>query len=90
MASKELAGRIALVTGGSRGIGRAVCVRLARDGARVAINYASDEVAARETRALVEAADAECLLIKADVSDPEAVAAMIAEVERGLGPVDLL
>jgi 3-oxoacyl-[acyl-carrier protein] reductase len=90
VASKELAGRTALVTGGSRGIGRAVCVRLAQDGARVAINYTSNEAAAREAQALVEAADAQCLLLKADVSDPDAVAAMIAEVERGLGPVDLL
>ena len=47
MASKELAGRTALVTGGSRGIGRAVCARLAGEGARVAINYASNEAAAR-------------------------------------------
>jgi 3-oxoacyl-[acyl-carrier protein] reductase len=90
MASKELAGRIALVTGGSRGIGRAVCVRLAEAGARIAINYASNEAAARETQALVEAADAECLLVRADVSDPGEVAAMVAEVERGLGPLDLL
>jgi 3-oxoacyl-[acyl-carrier protein] reductase len=90
MASKELAGRTALVTGGSRGIGRAVCARLAQEGARVAINYASNEAAAHDARALVEAAGAECLLVKADVSDPDAVAAMVAEIERRLGPVDLL
>jgi 3-oxoacyl-[acyl-carrier protein] reductase len=90
MAAKELAGRTALVTGGSRGIGRAVCVRLAKEGARVAINYASNQTAAREAQALVEAADGECLVVKADVSDPDAVRAMVAEVERGLGPVDLL
>jgi 3-oxoacyl-[acyl-carrier protein] reductase len=90
MASQELAGRTALVTGGSRGIGRAVCVRLAQEGARVAINYASNEGAAREAQALVEAAGADCMVVRADVSDPDAVAAMVAEVERGLGPVDLL
>ena len=90
MASKELAGRTALVTGGSRGIGRAVCVRLARDGARVAINYATNEAAAREAKRLVEAEGAECLLVKADVSDPDAVAAMVGAAERGLGPIDLL
>jgi 3-oxoacyl-[acyl-carrier protein] reductase len=90
MASKELAGRVALVTGGSRGIGRAVGVRLAQQGARVAINYASNDDAAREAQALVEAAGAKCLLVKTDVSDPEAVAAMVAEVERGLGAIDLL
>jgi len=90
MAAKELAGRTALVTGGSRGIGRAVCVRLAQEGARVALNYTSNEAAAREARALVEAEGTDCLLVKADVADPDAVAAMVADVERGLGPIDLL
>jgi 3-oxoacyl-[acyl-carrier protein] reductase len=90
MAAKELAGRTALVTGGSRGIGRAVCVRLAREGARIALNYASSEQAAREAERLVRDEGAECLLVRADVSDPAAVAAMVAEAERALGPIDLL
>ena len=90
MASQELAGRAALVTGGSRGIGRAVCVRLAQAGARVGINYSSNDEAAREAERLVRAAGAECALLNADVSDPKAVAAMVAEAERALGPVDLL
>jgi 3-oxoacyl-[acyl-carrier protein] reductase len=90
MASQELAGRTALVTGGSRGIGRAVCVRLAREGARVAINYASNEQAARETERLVRDEGAECALLKADMSDPAAVVAMVAQAERTLGPIDLL
>ena len=90
MAAQELAGRTALVTGGSRGIGRAVCVRLAQEGARLGINYARDDEAARATERLVRAAGAECALLKADVSDPEAVAAMVAEAERTLGPIDLL
>jgi 3-oxoacyl-[acyl-carrier protein] reductase len=90
MAEPELAGRTALVTGGSRGIGRAVCVRLAEEGARLAINYASNDEAARETARLARAAGAECVLLKADVSDPAAVVAMVAEAERALGPIDLL
>ena len=90
MAAKELAGRTALVTGGSRGIGRAVCVRLAREGARIGLNYTSNQAAARAAQALVEAEGADCALVKADVSDPRAVAAMVGEVERALGPVDLL
>jgi 3-oxoacyl-[acyl-carrier protein] reductase len=90
MAAQELAGRTALVTGGSRGIGRAVCVRLAQEGARLGINYARDDEAARATERLVRTAGAECALFKADVSDPEAVAAMVAEAERTLGPIDLL
>src|SRR5918994_8876 len=90
MASQELAGRTALVTGGSRGIGRAVCVRLAREGTRVAINYASSEPAAREAERLVRDEGAECVLLEADVSDAAAVAAMVSEAERALGPIDLL
>jgi 3-oxoacyl-[acyl-carrier protein] reductase len=90
MASNEFAGRTALVTGGSRGIGRAVCVRLAEEGAQTALNYTSNEAAAEEALALVEAAGAKCLLLRADVADPAAVAAMVAETERSLGPVDLL
>lgn len=87
---QELAGRTALVTGGSRGIGRAVCVRLAEEGARVGINYANNAEAARATERLVRAAGAECALLPADVSDPDAVAAMVGEAERTLGPIDLL
>jgi 3-oxoacyl-[acyl-carrier protein] reductase len=87
---EELAGRTALVTGGARGIGRAVCVRLAQEGARLGINYASNDEAARETGELVRAAGAEYALLKADVSDPRAVAAMVADAERTLGPIDLL
>jgi 3-oxoacyl-[acyl-carrier protein] reductase len=90
MAPKELAGRTALVTGGSRGIGRAVCVRIAREGAQVALNYTSNDGAAREAKALVEAEGVACALVKGDVSDPAAVAAMVEQAERALGPVDLL
>jgi 3-oxoacyl-[acyl-carrier protein] reductase len=90
MSPKELSGRTALVTGGARGIGRAVCVRLAQEGAQVAINYARNEEAAREAERLVRAQGAECLLLKADVSDPASVATMAAEAERTLGPIDLL
>ncbi len=90
MTEKELEGRTALVTGGSRGIGRAVCVRLARARARVAINYASNEAAAKEAERLVRAEGAECSLVQADVSDPEAVAAMVRRAEDALGPIDLL
>ena len=90
MVSRELDGRTTLVTGGSRGIGRATCVRLARGGARVAINYTSNEVAAVEALRLVGAEGAQGQIVQADVSDPEAVARSVAEMERGLGPVDLL
>jgi 3-oxoacyl-[acyl-carrier protein] reductase len=86
---KELVDRTALVTGGGRGIGRAACVRLAQAGARVAINYASNDEAAQETRRLVEAEGVGCTLVKADVSDPAQVERMV-EQASALGPIDLL
>ena len=90
MATGELAGRTALVTGGSRGIGRAICRILAREGADVAVNYTHDEVAAREAEALVVAEGVKSAVVKADVSEPEQVDAMVAQTERALGPIDLL
>src|SRR5437588_6613467 len=85
-----MGGRIALVTGGSRGIGRACAVALARDGHRVALLYAHDDAAASETKAAVEAAGAEGLVIKADVADPAAVDAAFGEVEAAWGKVEVL
>ena len=90
MATGELAGRTALVTGGSRGIGRAICRILAREGADVAVNYTHDEAAAREAEALVVAEGVKSAVVKADVSEPEQVDAMVAQTERALGPIDLL
>jgi 3-oxoacyl-[acyl-carrier protein] reductase len=87
---KELVDRTALVTGGGRGIGRATCVRLAQAGARVAINYASNDEAAQETRRLVEAQGVQCTLVKADVSDPGQVQRMVEQASGALGPIDLL
>ncbi|MGB5696644.1 MAG: 3-oxoacyl-[acyl-carrier-protein] reductase [Polyangiales bacterium] len=69
----ELAGKIAIVTGGSRGIGRAISVALARAGAHVLINYRSNEEAATETLRLVEAAGGRGELLGFDVADPESV-----------------
>lgn len=86
----EFEGRTALVTGGAKGIGRACCVRLAQAGAKVAVNYLSSAEAARETERLVRAAGGACRLVRADVSAPEQVQAMVEEVTAELGPIDLL
>ena len=90
MGDRELEGRTALVTGGSRGIGRAICLRLAASGARVAVNYAADRRAAEETRERIRDAGGVAEIYLADVGDQDATAAMFDAVERDLGPVDLL
>jgi 3-oxoacyl-[acyl-carrier protein] reductase len=90
MSDKELQGKTALVTGGSRGIGRATCLALAREGASVAVNYVSNERAARETVAQIERLGGEAMMVQADVADADSVTSMVAQVEHSLGPVELL
>jgi NAD(P)-dependent dehydrogenase (short-subunit alcohol dehydrogenase family) len=79
-----------LITGGSRGIGRATALKLARHGADIAINYLSRDREAEEAKVLVEQQGVRCALVKADVSDPDAVAGMAARAREALGPIDLL
>ena len=90
MSDSDLSGRIALVTGGSRGIGRAICRRLARAGAWVAINHSSSGEAAAETLAQMETDGGHGGVYQADVSSFEATDAMFRSIEADRGPVDLL
>jgi 3-oxoacyl-[acyl-carrier protein] reductase len=90
MAEQDLSSRTALVTGGSRGIGRAICVRLAQAGAWVAINYTSDEEAAAETLSQMREIGGEGVAIRADVSSYDQTDAMFQAIESERGPVDLL
>ena len=83
-------GRVALVTGGGRGIGRAIAVRLAKGGAKVAISYRSNDEAAAESAKLVREAGAECETFKGDVASSEDVAALIKGVGEAFGPVEIL
>lgn len=86
----SLQGKCALITGGSRGIGRAVCLELARQGARVAVNYAGNAAAAEETVKACEALGAEAFAIQADVADAAACEAMVKEVLTRFGRLDIL
>ncbi len=84
------ASRVALVTGGSRGIGRAVAERLGAAGHKVAVNYVANEAAAADTVAAIEAAGGTAMAFAADVGDATAVDALVAAVADQLGPVEIL
>ncbi|MDP8926565.1 MAG: 3-oxoacyl-[acyl-carrier-protein] reductase [Actinomycetota bacterium] len=83
-------GRAALVTGGGRGIGRAIAVRLAEGGAKVAISYRANDAAAEETAELVRDVGAGSELFKGDVASPEDVEALVKGVGEAFGPVEIL
>lgn len=83
-------GKVALVTGASRGIGRATARLFASEGADVAVNYFQSAAAANELVNEIVEAGGKALAVRADVRDEEQVRAMVAEVENNLGPVDIL
>jgi 3-oxoacyl-[acyl-carrier protein] reductase len=88
--TEPVTGRVALVTGGSRGIGRAIALRLAASGHQVAVNYASNVAAADETVGVIESAGGRAIAYGADVSDEDQVEEMFAKVAAALGPVSIL
>ncbi|RHR10188.1 3-oxoacyl-[acyl-carrier-protein] reductase [Pseudoflavonifractor sp. AF19-9AC] len=81
---------VALVTGGSRGIGRAICLELARQGASVAVNYAGNEQAALETVEACRALGVEAEAFQADVADPAACEELVKAVKDRFGHLDIL
>ncbi|ARF57345.1 SDR family oxidoreductase [Streptomyces gilvosporeus] len=85
-----LSGRTALVTGGSRGIGRAIAERLGRDGARVAVHYGRDEVAAKETVAAIEAEGGRAFAIRAELGVPGDAATLWAAFDEQADGLDIL
>lgn len=86
----EFSGRVAMVTGGARGIGRACCLRLAEGGARIALNYVRNDAAAAETKAMVEAMGGVCELFRADSGDQPEFAAAADAARAKLGPITML
>ena len=86
----ELTGKTAVVTGGSRGIGRAICLKLAGQGANIVLNYAGNAAAAEETRAACEALGVRALAVQGDVADPAACNALIDTAIEAFGQVDIL
>lgn len=85
-----LAGKVALVTGGSRGIGRAIALDLAANGAKVVVNYQSSSAAAAEVAATIAAAGGEAMAVQADVADFAAAQAPVKETAAAYGQIDIL
>jgi enoyl-[acyl-carrier protein] reductase III len=81
--------KVALITGASRGIGRATALRLARDGAAVVVNYRRNEAAAAETVAAITATEAEAVPVRADLEDSDQIAGMFAAVRERFGRLDI-
>ncbi|HMO53022.1 MAG TPA: SDR family NAD(P)-dependent oxidoreductase [Tepidiformaceae bacterium] len=86
----SLSGRVALVTGGGRGIGKAISLALAEDGATIAVNYRRDEEAARETVAEIEKAGGRAKAYAASVEDWDADEAMVQAIIADFGHIDIL
>ncbi|KAJ5280412.1 hypothetical protein N7478_005784 [Penicillium angulare] len=87
--SKNLAGKVAIVTGGSRGIGAAIAIKFAEHGANVAINYVSSPTAAEEVAQKVRSFGVKAITIKADVSQENEVSAMFETLMQELGRLDI-
>ena len=88
--SMSLEGRVALVTGAGRGIGRAIALALANDGADVAINFSRDEASAVSVAEEVESMGRRALVVRANVESLEAIEEMVATVEAAFGPIGIL
>ncbi len=88
--SGKLTGRVALVTGGDSGIGRAVAIAYAREGADVAISYLSEDADAQDTASYVEKAGRRALLLPGDLSTAEHCRSVVARTVEELGPIDVL
>ncbi|MFO0823350.1 MAG: glucose 1-dehydrogenase [Gemmataceae bacterium] len=90
MSGKPLAGKVALITGSSRGIGAAIAIRFAKDGAKVVVNYANSEKEANEVVATIKAAGGEAIAVKANVGNSTEIPALFAATTKAFGKLDIL
>lgn len=90
MENKEFKGKVALVTGASRGLGKAIAVKLAWLGAKVAVNYATNDAEAEKVFGLIKQAGGEVMLLKANVANADAVKNMVRQVTREWDKIDIL
>jgi 3-oxoacyl-[acyl-carrier protein] reductase len=86
----SLRDRVALITGGSRGIGRGIAVRLARDGARIAIAYRSNKVAAQQTLRQLQTSGADCVAVETDITDAGRAEQLLRTVADRFGRIDIV
>ncbi len=85
-----MSGKVAVVTGSSRGIGKAIALRLAKEGYDIVVNYARSKTAAEETAREIEALGRKALVVKANVGDVEKIHAMFTQIDEVFGRVDVL
>lgn len=90
MEIKELEGKVSLVTGSSRGLGKAIALKLAAMGSKVAVNYAASDEKAKTVVKEIEAKGGEAILIKANISEPDAVKALTREIVDKWSKIDIL
>jgi 3-oxoacyl-[acyl-carrier protein] reductase len=88
--TKTLQGKVALVTGASKGIGAAIALKLAADGAAVAVNYASSQQGADEVVAKITAGGGKAVAVHGDLADPNGAKTVVAATVKALGPIDVL